>query len=361
MAMTFQHSFHSPKNYVWWLSSLAWKIAWTGWLLQALSLLPGWPDQQMVFLDWGDTCHIAPYMPKRDPVGSLYVHCDLAADAHAVGNVRNCLSHAVPVEGHSCQVMCYKPWWLDWLDWLPMCWTELKDVHLLMMNSHDQKVPCEGGGVLIKLLTRQRANTFRSERERERERHGNVHHTVRKCLVPAGPWPQQCRLWDVPHGHSFAQGPGAVGWHVPSRWCAQGEEHGVDFQEPRHPFGGEPHAACRHEGWPSQEVHSSSQVTQVPGHLQAGPQATLPWRHLRLIRCATSECLMPDWSGCHFRLTHNSPVCHAPRANWTRRACCHCRLAWPMYTWCRPAPSWDLMAVGPWSSRSFPVVMTTRT
>ena len=28
-----------------------------------------------------------------------------------------------------------------------------------------------------------------------------------------------------------------------------------------------------------------------------------------------------------------------------------------MYTWCRPAPSWDLMAVGPWSSRSFPVVM----
>ena len=99
----------------------------------------------MVFLDWGDTCLIAPYMPKRDPVGSLYVHCDLAADTHAVGNVRNCLLHAVPVEGNSCQVMRYKPWWLDWLDWLPMCWTELKDVHLLMMNSHDQKVPCEGG------------------------------------------------------------------------------------------------------------------------------------------------------------------------------------------------------------------------
>ena len=201
-----------------------WKIAWGGWLLQALSLVPGWPDKEMVFLDWGNTCLIAPYMPKRDPVDSLYVHCDLAADARAVGNVRNCLLHAVPVEGYSCQVMCYKPWWLDRLDWLPMCWTELKDVHLLMMNSHDQKVPCEGGVFSVKLLTRQRANTFRSERERERkgERHGNVHHTVRKRLVTAGPWPQQCRLRDVPPGHSFAQGPGAVGWHAPSQWCAQG-------------------------------------------------------------------------------------------------------------------------------------------
>ena len=111
----------------------------------------------------------ASYMPKRDPVDSLYVHCDLAADARAVGNVRNCLLHAVPVEGHSCQVMCYKPWWLHRLDWLPMCWAELKDVHLLMMNSHDQKVPCEGCVCSVKLLTRQRANTFRSERERERE------------------------------------------------------------------------------------------------------------------------------------------------------------------------------------------------
>ena len=176
-----------------------------------------------------------------------------------------------------------------------------------MLNSHDQKVPCEGGGGAHK-TTDEAENEYIQiwKRERERERHGNVHHTVRKRLLPAGPWPQQCRLWDVPHGHSFAQGPGAVGWHAPSRWCAQGEEHGVDFQEPRHPLGGEPHAACRHKGWPSQEVHGSSQVTQVPGHLQAGPQATLPWRHLRLIRCATSECLMPDWSGCHSRLTQQS-------------------------------------------------------
>ena len=132
--------------------------------------MPGWPDKEMVFLDWGNTCLIAPYMPKRDPVDSLYVHCDLAADARAVGNVRSCLLHAVPMEGHSCQVMCYKPWWLDRLDRLPMCWTELKDVHMLMMNSHDHIVPCEGGVCSVKLLTRQRANTFRSEREREKGR-----------------------------------------------------------------------------------------------------------------------------------------------------------------------------------------------
>ena len=161
----FNAAFTAPRTMSWWLSGRAWKIAWAGWLLQALSLLPGWPDQETVCLDWGNTGLIAPYMPKRDPMDSLYVHCDLAADAHAVGNVRSCLLHAVPVEGHSCQVMCYKPWWLDWL---PMCWTELKDVHLLMMNSHDQKVPCEGCVCSVKLLTRRRVNTFRSESERER-------------------------------------------------------------------------------------------------------------------------------------------------------------------------------------------------
>ena len=140
---------------------------------------------------------------------SLYVHCDLAADAHAVGNVRSCLLHAVPVEGHSCQVMCYKPWWLDWLS---MCWTELKDVHLLMMNSHDQKVPCEGCVCSVKLLMRRRVNTFRSEREREMAQPGSAQlqpndtsawspaggPTSNLAMETSSPDKQVCHKW-VPH------------------------------------------------------------------------------------------------------------------------------------------------------------------
>ena len=52
--------------------------------------------------------HMAPTQPKRDLVESLFMHCDLAADAYAVGNVRNCLLHAVPVEGHFGRVLCYQ-------------------------------------------------------------------------------------------------------------------------------------------------------------------------------------------------------------------------------------------------------------
>ena len=62
-------AFTAPRTMSWWLSSLAWKIAWTGWLLQALSLLPGWLDQQMVFLDWGNTCLIAPIHAQERPSG----------------------------------------------------------------------------------------------------------------------------------------------------------------------------------------------------------------------------------------------------------------------------------------------------
>ena len=42
--------------------------------------------------------HMAPSQPRRDPVESLFMHCDLAADAHVVGNVRNCFLWAVPAE-----------------------------------------------------------------------------------------------------------------------------------------------------------------------------------------------------------------------------------------------------------------------
>ena len=309
----------------WWLSSLAWKIAWAGWLtgtVPAAGLarpgdgfpglgkhVPHSPIHAQERHSGQSVCALWPsgICSCSGQCQELPIACSARGGALLSGYVLQAL--VAGLAGLASHV-------LDWTQGCALAYDEQSWPESAMWR----------GCVLGKTTDEAESEYIQIwKRERKRERHGNVHHTVHKRLVPAGPWPQQCRLRDVPHGHSFAQGPGAVGWHVPSRWCAQGEEHGVDFQEPRHPLGGEPHAACRHKGWPSQEVHGSSQVTQVPGHLQAGPQATLPWRHLRLIRCATSECLMPDWSGCHFRLTHNSPVCHAPRANWTWRACCPCR------------------------------------
>ena len=54
----------------------------------------------------GNMHHTAPSQPSRDPVESLFVHCDLATNAHVVGNVRNCLLRAVPAEGRHGQVVC---------------------------------------------------------------------------------------------------------------------------------------------------------------------------------------------------------------------------------------------------------------
>ena len=67
------------------------------------------------------------------------MHCNLPANGHMIGNVRNCILLTVPVKGYFGEVMCYEP---QGLDWLPLCWTELKHVHMVITDGHGQKVPC---------------------------------------------------------------------------------------------------------------------------------------------------------------------------------------------------------------------------
>ena len=64
---------------------------------------------------------------------------------------------------------------------------------------------------------------------------------------------------------------------------------------------------------------------------------------------------------CPFRPTHNSPVCHAPRMNWTWWACYPCRSTSSMTAWCTLAQSQVWRVVDFYSSWSPPAVMTTWT
>ena len=48
---------------------------------------------------------MAPSQPKQYKVESLIIHCDLAAAAHMVGNVRNWLLRTMPTEGRCGEVV----------------------------------------------------------------------------------------------------------------------------------------------------------------------------------------------------------------------------------------------------------------
>ena len=87
----------------------------------------------------------------------LYVHCDLAQDAHVVGNVKNCLLRTVSTRGRFGEVICYEP---RLLDWLPVRWTEFKNLHVVITDGYGNKVPFEGGTCSAKLLLRRRRSFF---------------------------------------------------------------------------------------------------------------------------------------------------------------------------------------------------------
>ena len=61
-----------------------------GWIVLtwALSLLLSWPDKVTVLTGQGNMCIRAPSSPRLELVDSLYVHCDLAAEAHMVVNIK---------------------------------------------------------------------------------------------------------------------------------------------------------------------------------------------------------------------------------------------------------------------------------
>ena len=157
--MAFQFSYHTVRNRV--LVTFRPELKdCTGrvTLSRPLSLLLGWPDQETVLMGQGNTRHMAPSQPRQDPVESLFVHCDLAADTHVVSNVRNYLLCSLPTKGRYGQVMCYEP---QQLDWLPVRWTEFQHVHVVITDGQGQKVPFEGGTCAVKLLLRWRDSYFR--------------------------------------------------------------------------------------------------------------------------------------------------------------------------------------------------------
>ena len=130
---------------------------------------------------------------------------------------------SVPVEGHVDEVMCYES---QWLDWLPVCWTELKHVHMVITDGHGQKVPFEGRTCSAKLLLRQRGSYLQIWKKgwhHHHHHHGGLHYTIHQLSVPARSWLCQHLQRAVPLGHHSAQGPWAAGqcalsWrHVPRK------------------------------------------------------------------------------------------------------------------------------------------------
>ena len=126
-------------------------------ITRALAWLLGWPYRETVVVGRGGSSFRAPGQPRLEPVDCLYVHCDLAQDAHVVGNVKNCLLRTVSTRGRFGEVICYEP---RLLDWLPVRWTEFKNLHVVITDGYGNKVPFEGGTCSAKLLLRRRRSFF---------------------------------------------------------------------------------------------------------------------------------------------------------------------------------------------------------
>ena len=224
----FSSAIMPPGTTSWWPSGPAWRLAQAGWWWRELSLLVGWPNRETLLLGQGNTCHMAPSQSKRDLVESFFVHCNLPANGHVIGNVRNCILRTVPVKGYFGEVMCYEP---QGLDWLPLCWTELKHVHMVITDGHGQKVPFEGWTCSVKLLLRQRGSYLRISKKgwhhhhHHHHHHGGLHRIMHQLSVPARSWPCQHLQRAVPFSHPSAQGPWAAGQCAPSRQHVPRKDH----------------------------------------------------------------------------------------------------------------------------------------
>ena len=159
-----------------------------------LSLLLGWPDWETVLLG-----QYTPHSPIPTQVGSGREPLR-AANVHVVDNIRNCLLRTVPMEDCFSHVMCFEPW-------LPVNWTELKHVYMVIIDGHGQKV---------QLLLRWRGSYLRIWKKKLTSSSSSWWpHTICRHLVPARSWPQQYLQWAIPFGHPSAMhqeriGPGEL-------------------------------------------------------------------------------------------------------------------------------------------------------
>ena len=114
--IAFQFSYHATQNRVLvtfrpGLKDCTGRVT----LSRALSLLLGWPDQEMVLMGRGNTCHMAPSQPRRDPVESRHLRDPVDRRCSRGGQ---CQELAVARSTRR-QIVCYEP---QGLDWLPMHW-----------------------------------------------------------------------------------------------------------------------------------------------------------------------------------------------------------------------------------------------
>jgi hypothetical protein len=120
-------------------------------LSAALAEKLGWPREETIITGGREQVFEAPGVIKLDSIDLIFVHCDLAADSHIVGDIKTALMRVVPVAGRHGSVMAYEP---RRVDWLPVRWTQFRTLRVLITDSFGEKIPFERGVCAVKLLLR---------------------------------------------------------------------------------------------------------------------------------------------------------------------------------------------------------------
>ena len=93
----------------------------------------------------------APGVMRVEELDMIFVHCDIAADAHVVGCVTNCLLRVIPVAGDQGQVVSYEP---KRVHWFPVRMSQFRTVRVLITDGYGERIPFESGTCSVKLLLR---------------------------------------------------------------------------------------------------------------------------------------------------------------------------------------------------------------
>ena len=128
---------------------------WVVKLSDSVARKLGWPGAVTLSRPDEVPRHVtAPSEVTLDEIDLLYVHCDLAADCHLVGDKRVPLLAAVSVQGNTGDVVNYEPWVLDWL---PVRTTYVSTIEVLITDGAGRQVPFEQGATLVKVHVRRRS------------------------------------------------------------------------------------------------------------------------------------------------------------------------------------------------------------
>lgn len=125
-------------------------------LTAALAEKLGWPREELTLFGRESDIIEAPRTMCLDTVDLIYVHCDMAADAHVVGDATTCLLRVIPVAGDPGQVVSYEP---KRVDWFPVRMSQFRTVRVLITDGYGDRIPFESGTCSVKLLLR-RTNPF---------------------------------------------------------------------------------------------------------------------------------------------------------------------------------------------------------